>query len=97
VVPLATHDHWCGFRGKKRFYGIVPDSRSGQGHIANDTDGVYEYALQAKKGGGQKGDDDDDEGSTNVAELFGEFSKRSLCAESWDFILECITYHVSRP
>eukprot|EP00904_Undaria_pinnatifida_P000029 jgi/Undpi1/10026/HiC_scaffold_28.g12480.m1 len=39
-------------------------------------DGVSDFA---QKGG-------------EVAEVFGEFCRDSLCMESWDFIMDCMAY-----
>ena len=41
-------------------------------------EGVYELA---QKGG-------------EIAEVFGEFCRDSLCMESWDFIIDCMAYKV---
>ena len=60
--------------------------------MASDGDGVYEYALQAENDAGGS-----EEGSVTVAELFRIHCTRSLCAESWEFILACVVYKASGP
>ena len=46
-----------------------------------DNEGVLDYARE----GGE------------VAELFGDFCRQSLCMESWDFIMDSMAYKVYRP
>ena len=60
--------------------------------MASDGDGVYEYALKAGNDAGGS-----EEGLVTVAELFRIHCTRSLCAESWEFILACIVYKASGP
>lgn len=46
--------------------------------ILDGKEGVYDYAQE----GGE------------VAEVFGEFCRNSLCMESWDFIMDSVAYKV---
>ena len=44
----------------------------------DDHEGVLDYAEE----GGE------------VAEVFGDFCRQSLCMESWDFIMDAVAYKV---
>lgn len=44
-----------------------------------DIEGVVDYANE----GGE------------VAEIFGDFCRKSLCMESWDFIVDAVAYKVN--
>lgn len=44
-----------------------------------DKEGVYDYAQE----GGE------------IAELFGDFCRKNLCMEGWDFIMDAMAYKVA--
>ena len=52
-----------------------------EGQVYLPIHGKYGVSDFAQKGG-------------EVAEVFGEFCRDSLCIESWDFIMDCMAYKV---
>lgn len=81
VVPLSYHRRF----GKRR---VVPSPASRRGYHSDhhsthtSVEGEPTCLRYARKGG-------------DLATLFGDFCKRCLCAESWEFIVEVVAYEVS--
>lgn len=78
LVSVAMHDGWCGF-GISR---VIP-TEGWLGSLPSTAssptnDGVLGYAQQ----GGP------------IADMFKHFCTRSLCAESWDFVVAACKYEV---